>query len=77
MAIAKQVVDWFRSVFPDANRDACERIYRVPGTPEPHLDTGFVSYLMNYAGHAASQVAGQFGSTSITSAACGTGGPGR
>ena len=30
MAIPKQVVDWFRPVFADANRDTCERIYLVP-----------------------------------------------
>jgi hypothetical protein len=47
--IPKEIMDWFRYVFEDANRHLCEKIQNVPNIPEPHLDTTLVSHLMGYA----------------------------
>jgi hypothetical protein len=49
MAIPKEIIDWFRSIFADVNRRLCEKILNVPGIPEPHLDTTFVEHLMGFA----------------------------
>ncbi len=49
MAIPGEIVDWFRSVFADANKRLCEKIFNVPNFPEPHLDTTLIEHLMGYA----------------------------
>jgi hypothetical protein len=49
MIIPNEIIDWFRSVFADANRRLAEKMLNVPSIPEPHLDTTFVEHLMSFA----------------------------
>ncbi|HWZ37078.1 MAG TPA: hypothetical protein VNY08_02100 [Bradyrhizobium sp.] len=49
MAIPKEIVDWFRSVFADANRRLAEKMLNAPATPEPTFDLTFIEHLTNYA----------------------------
>lgn len=49
MAIPKEIVDWFRGVFADANRRLSEKMLNAPATPEPSFDLTFIEHLTNYA----------------------------
>jgi hypothetical protein len=49
MAIPKEVVDWFRGVFADANRRLSEKILNSPATPEPTFDLTFIEHLTSFA----------------------------
>lgn len=43
------IYDYIRATFADVNRKVCEKIARVPNTPEPSLDTTFIDVLAHYA----------------------------
>jgi hypothetical protein len=49
MAIPKDIIDWFRAVFADANRRLSEKMLNAPATPEPTFDLTFIEHLTNYA----------------------------
>jgi len=49
MAIPKEIVDWFRGVFADANRRLAEKMLNAPATPEPTFDLTLIEHLTNYA----------------------------
>lgn len=44
--IPTDVIDWFRSVFSEANRAATSRLLNVPNIHEPGLDDGLVEALI-------------------------------
>lgn len=49
MAIPKDIVNWFRAVFADANRRLSEKMLNAPATPEPTFDLTLIEHLTNYA----------------------------
>jgi hypothetical protein len=49
LAIPKEIVDWFRGVFADANRRLSEKMLNAPATPEPTFDLTLIEHLTNYA----------------------------
>jgi hypothetical protein len=49
MAIPQEIVDWFRSVFADANRRLSEKMLNAPATPEPTFDLTLIEHLTSYA----------------------------
>ncbi|WP_156893836.1 hypothetical protein [Brevundimonas aveniformis] len=44
--IPEDVVAWFRSVFAEANRSACERLVNLPNIRETSLDDGLIEALI-------------------------------
>jgi hypothetical protein len=44
--IPADVVDWFRGVFAEANRNTCERLVNVPNIRETSLDDGLIEGLI-------------------------------
>lgn len=49
MAIPKEIVDWFRAIFADANRRLSEKMLNAPATPETTFDLTLIEHLTNYA----------------------------
>ena len=49
MAIPRDIVDWFRGVFADANRRLAEKMLNAPATPEPTFDLTFIEHLTSFA----------------------------
>lgn len=47
--IPKEIIDWFRSIFADANRRLAEKMLNAPATPEPTFDLTFIEHLTNFA----------------------------
>ena len=47
--IPDDVVDWFRSVFSDANRRVCERLINVPNIRETSLDDGLIEAVIPHS----------------------------